>query len=43
MSRIAKNSIKINKDINCNFARWNIFFAKGKLGEMQINIKPIFQ
>ncbi len=37
MSRIAKNSIKINKDINCNFAQ-GIFLAKGRLGEMQITI-----
>ena len=37
MSRIAKNSIKINKDINCNFDQ-GIFLAKGRLGEMQITI-----
>ena len=41
MSRIAKNSIKINQDISCNFAD-GIFFAKGKLGEMQININANF-
>ena len=41
MSRIAKNSIKINKDINCNFAD-GIFLAKGRLGEMQININNNF-
>ena len=33
MSRIAKNSIKIDKDIQCNFEN-GIFSAKGKLGEM---------
>ena len=41
MSRIAKNSIKIDHEINCNFNN-GIFFAKGKLGEMQINIDPSF-
>ena len=41
MSRIAKNSIKIDKEINCNFDN-GIFFAKGKLGEMKININPNF-
>ena len=33
MSRIAKNSIKISNDINCNFND-GIFLAKGKLGEL---------
>ena len=41
MSRIAKNSIKINKDTQCTFEN-GTFFAKGKLGEMKIQIKPIF-
>ena len=41
MSRIAKNTIKINKDIKCNFND-GVFFAKGKLGEMKLNIKPNF-
>ena len=41
MSRIAKNSIKINKDINCNF-KDGIFLAKGKLGEMQTHINSNF-
>ncbi len=41
MSRIAKNSIKIDKDIQCNFEN-GVFSAKGKLGEMSINIKPNF-
>ena len=39
MSRIAKNVIKLNKDINCLFEN-GTFKAKGKLGEMKINIKP---
>ena len=42
MSRIAKNIIKINKEINCNFDN-GIFLAKGKLGEMQININSDFK
>ena len=37
MSRIAKNVIKLNKDILCVFDN-GTFKAKGKLGEMQINI-----
>ncbi len=41
MSRIAKNSIKINKEITCNFNN-GIFLAKGKLGEMQLNINDNF-
>ncbi len=41
MSRIAKNSIKINKEITCNFNN-GIFLAKGKLGEMQLNINSNF-
>tara|TARA_B100001113_G_C21072672_1_gene606245 strand:+ start:241 stop:774 length:534 start_codon:yes stop_codon:yes gene_type:complete len=41
MSRIAKNSIKINKEITCNFNN-GIFLAKGKLGEMQLNINHNF-
>ena len=39
MSRIAKNVIKLNKDISCLYEN-GIFKAKGKLGEMQININP---
>ena len=35
MSRIAKNSIKFDKDILCSFQNGN-FNAKGKLGESQI-------
>ena len=37
MSRIAKNSIKINNEINCSFNE-GVFLAKGKLGQMQMNI-----
>ena len=39
MSRIAKNSIKINKDILCSFQNGN-FNAKGKLGEMDLAVDP---
>ncbi len=39
MSRIAKNPIKISKEIECSFNE-GIFSAKGKLGQMQININP---
>ncbi len=38
MSRIAKNLIKLGKDTSCVFQD-GIFSAKGKLGEMKINIK----
>ena len=41
MSRIAKNIIKINKDINCNFDN-GIFLAKGKLGEMKMHVNSNF-
>ena len=37
MSRIAKNPIKISNDVQCTFKE-GIFSAKGKLGEMNINI-----
>ena len=37
MSRIAKNPIKISKEIECNFSN-GIFSAKGKLGEVQTNV-----
>tara|TARA_B100001057_G_scaffold452451_1_gene496334 strand:+ start:1909 stop:2439 length:531 start_codon:yes stop_codon:yes gene_type:complete len=37
MSRIAKNPIKISKEIECRFDQ-GVFSAKGKLGEMKINI-----
>ena len=41
MSRIAKNSIKIPADATCRFEN-NTFFAKGKLGELSININSLF-
>ena len=37
MSRIAKNPIKISKEIQCSFDN-GIFSARGKLGEMQIHV-----
>ena len=42
MSRIAKNVIKINDGISCNFED-GVFVAKGKLGEMRLSIKPTFK
>ena len=39
MSRIAKNPIKFSKEVECNFSN-GIFSAKGKLGQMQINVNP---
>ena len=39
MSRIAKNPIKISKDIECSFNQ-GVFYAKGKLGEMKILVNP---
>tara|TARA_B100000989_G_scaffold297481_1_gene283371 strand:+ start:879 stop:1409 length:531 start_codon:yes stop_codon:yes gene_type:complete len=42
MSRIAKNPIKISKDISCSFNE-GIFSARGKLGEMKININSKFK
>ena len=41
MSRIAKNSIKIHKDISCSFQNGN-FNAKGKLGEMDLLVDPLY-
>ena len=41
MSRIAKNSIKIDKDILCSFQDGN-FNAKGKLGEMNLLVDPLY-
>jgi len=37
MSRIAKNPIKISKEVECSYKE-GIFSAKGKLGEMQISV-----
>ncbi len=42
MSRIAKNSIKISNEINCIFEN-GIFSAKGKLGEMKLNVNSNFK
>ena len=41
MSRIAKNSIKIDKETTCNFQN-GVFVVKGKLGEMKIEVKDNF-
>ena len=38
MSRIAKNPIKITKDVECSFNE-GIFSAKGKLGKIEIAVK----
>ena len=42
MSRIAKNSIKIDNDITCSFENGN-FNAKGKLGEMSMLVDPLYK
>ena len=41
MSRIAKNSIKIDQDISCKFEN-GVFFAKGKVGEMNLSNNPLY-
>ena len=41
MSRIAKNSIKIDQDISCKFESGD-FIAKGKLGEMKLEVDPLY-
>ena len=41
MSRIAKNSIKLPENTSCKYEN-NLLFAKGKLGEMSININSLF-
>ena len=41
MSRIAKNSIKIDKDLTCSFQDGN-FNAKGKLGEINMSVDPLY-
>ena len=41
MSRIAKNPIKISKEVECTF-RDGIFSAKGKLGQIQTTINSNF-
>ncbi len=42
MSRIAKNPIKISKEIECSFKE-GIFSAKGKLGQMQISVNSNYK
>jgi len=42
MSRIAKNSVLIPKETTCNFDN-SILVAKGKMGELSLNINPLFQ
>ena len=41
MSRVAKNSIKYDQDTSCKFESGN-FFAKGKLGEMNLSVDPLY-
>tara|TARA_B110000438_G_C15325675_1_gene441460 strand:- start:17 stop:550 length:534 start_codon:yes stop_codon:yes gene_type:complete len=41
MSRIAKNSIKIPAETSCKFEN-SVLIAKGKLGEISININNLF-
>ena len=41
MSRIAKNSIKIQDGTSCKFEDGN-FFAKGKLGEINFSVDPLY-
>ena len=41
MSRIAKNPIKISKEVECSFKE-GIFSVKGKLGHIEININSNF-
>ena len=42
MSRIAKNSVKIPSETSCTYEN-NVFFAKGKLGEMSLKINSLFE
>ena len=42
MSRVAKNSIKIPTDTSCQYEN-NVFRAKGKLGEMELIVNPLFE
>ena len=42
MSRIAKNPIKISKDVECNFKE-GIFSAKGKLGFIEVNVNSEYK
>ena len=42
MSRIAKNSINISENITCKFENGS-FYAKGKLGEMSLEVDQLFK
>ena len=42
MSRIAKNSIYIYENITCKFENGS-FYAKGKLGEMSLEVDQLFK
>ena len=42
MSRIAKNSINISENIKCKFENGS-FYAKGKLGEMSLEVNQLFK
>ena len=42
MSRIAKNPIKISKEVECSFKN-GIFSAKGKLGHLEINVNSNYK
>ena len=42
MSRIAKNPIKISNEVECTFKE-GIFYAKGKLGQMQISVNSNYK
>ena len=42
MSRIAKNSINISENISCKFENGS-FHAKGKLGEMSLEVDQLFK
>ena len=39
MSRVAKNSIKLSKEVECSF-NLGTFTAKGKLGQIEISVNP---
>tara|TARA_Y100001970_G_scaffold62532_1_gene79908 strand:+ start:1185 stop:1718 length:534 start_codon:yes stop_codon:yes gene_type:complete len=41
MSRLGKNSIKFDKDLNFSFENGNLV-AKSKLGEMSMQLNPLF-
>ena len=41
MSKIAKNSIKFSKEIDCSFEN-GILIAKGKLGELSLTLNSLY-